>query len=452
MKKLLMCLLTAMLALSAFACAGPPPKAEVDITFDPDAAVTLTVAVSADPNEKTIAQAFADAYMDKYPNKTIEVVSMPGDYLNSVVFDYNAGILSDIIWMGDDNVSFLVENEVLMNLSDFMRKEVEEAVTDKFDPSLYYDSMMKMGKKDQTGDYYMFPRDYNKNVIFYNKTLLSSISASNPPSGDWTWDEFMTYCATVSGKMIAADKTIANGFEVLEGANLDWKAIVYPMLKSYGGRFLDENGKAAFKTEAMKSTLNNIAAFAESGYSMPIGTTGARGAFTAKKAAMYVGSRPTVGALITSGIDFGVASYPKTGAKTEGVYTNPLIGSGTTGYGINNTTTHSGDAWHFLRFIMGEEGQDAFSETGSCVPVLKSMAENATATWRSHPTGINYNDAFVLYPERDCTIDIFITAPANKELLIMGNYAGLIMDVTTGTRGVDAAIDHYFDEINGLYA
>lgn len=449
MKKRLILLLSIALSVMMMfiGCSPKPTKAEVDVTFDKDAAVTLTLGVSNDPNEKLIAQAFADAYKGVYPAKTVEVTTIPGDYVNGLVFDYNAGIAPDMMWMGDDNLSYLADLEVLANLSQFMEKEKEVGVDNPLDLTLYYDSMLKMGKNKQVGDYFMLPRDYNKNVIFFNKKLLTEIGVAYPTDNNWDWADFMTFTDTVSKKLIAKGNTMEKGYEALEGANLDWKAIVYPMLKSFGGTFLDNEGKAAFKTDAMTKTLENIGAFAQSGYSQAIGQTGARGSFVAGKAAMYVGSRPTVGALLANKIDFGVVSYPKTGNKNnDGEYTNALIGSGTTGYGMNSTTTKPGEAWNFLKFIIGQEGQLAFSKTGSCVPVLKSMAEDVNAEWRKQPSMDNL-DAFVLYPKRDCVIDIFNSAPAEKESMLMGNYAGMIMDVTNGSRSAVDARDHYFEEI-----
>lgn len=422
-------------------------KTEVDIEFDPDKSVTLTLAVSNDPNEKLIAEAFANAYTVKYPKKKVDVVVKPGDYVNTLVFDYNAGILEDLMWMGDDNLTYLADLEVLMNLSDFIKAEEDAEIEDPFDEELYYASMMQMGRIKLTGDYYMFPRDYNKNVIFYNKTLLNTIGADIPEDNDWNWADFKEYVEHVTAKLIASGKPLGDGYEALEGANLDWKAIVYPMLKSHGGTFLDSQGKPAFNTPAMLQTLTDIGWFAQNGHSQPIGQTGGRGSFVAGKAAMYIGSRPTVGALLQRNINFGVVAYPQTGTKTGATYDNPLVGSGTTGYGINNTCEYPGDAWNFLRFIMSEDGQLAFSKTGSCVPVLKSMAEEDDAEWRKYPA-IGNTDAFVMFEERDCIIDIFNTAPAAKEVILMGNYAGMIMDVTNGTRAPQESINYYFEEIN----
>ncbi len=441
-------MLVMLFGLTVAGCTKPIEHTEADINFDPAEEVTLRIAVSNDPNETTIANAFAEAYMEKYENKTVVVEQMPGDYVNSVVFDFNAGILQDIIWMGDDNLNYLADLEVLMNLSDFMDMEKESGAEDAFDESLYFEAMLKMGRKNQSGDYYMLPRDYNKNVIFFNKDLLTEAGAEIPTDNDWTWEEFKDYVKDVNAKMVSKGMTLDKGYETIEGANLDWKAVVYPMLKSYGGTFLNEQGKPAFKTDAMEKTLTDIGWFAQNGYAQPIGQTGARGSFVAKKAAMYIGSRPTVGSLIQQKINFGVVGYPQTGNKdADGNYTNPLIGSGTTGYGINSSTEHPADAWNFVKFILSEDGQEAFSATGSCVPVLKSMANDPDATWRSYPE-IDNTDAFVLYEDRDCTIDIFNTAPAEYETILMGNYSAMIMDVTNGTRGVQDAIDYYFEEIS----
>ena len=147
--------------------------------------------------------------------------------------------------------------------------------------------------------------------------------------------------------------------------------------------------------------LNTLLALADDGLAVEPTQTGSP--FPSKQCAMMFTVRPNItsyaGSLTdaegNATIDF--VSMP----AFEGVE-NFYIGMGCTGYAISKQCAEDKRdlAWDFLKFVMTEDGQNAFCESGAGVPVLVSMANDTEASWRQYLPEANH-DAFIQYDTRD---------------------------------------------------
>ena len=117
--------------------------------------------------------------------------------------------------------------------------------------------------------------------------------------------------------------------------------------------------------------------------------------------------------------EINFVSFP----RIEGVETS-YIGMGCTGYGMTQSCPDSKKefAWDFLKFIISEKGQEAFCASGSGIPVLRSLAENDTAAFRTTYPTLN-NDVFVSQAERDLPMTYMKGFKPDKQL---GIYSYLI--------------------------
>lgn len=138
----------------------------VDVNLPKDTAANLKMGVLDDASEKTSAQAIIDAFNEVYPNIKITLDPISGNYTQGLLSRIKSDTVPDILYVGDDTISYFAEKKLLLNLDAHMDAA-------KFDTSLYYDSMIKLGQKNQNGSQYMMPRDYNKVVCYYNKDLLA---------------------------------------------------------------------------------------------------------------------------------------------------------------------------------------------------------------------------------------------------------------------------------------
>ena len=74
--------------------------------------------------------------------------------------------------------------------------------------------------------------------------------------------------------------------------------------------------------------------------------------------------------------NLGVAALPNFGGEYA-------VGAGCSGYAMYKNCAHGTEAWQFLKHVVSIEGQNAYSETGDCVPVRTSLLTDPTATWRT---------------------------------------------------------------------
>ena len=378
---------------------------------------TLTVAVSPDPVEQTIIKTFIKAYQEQpgNENKKIQIVSISDNYDNWVNQQLYVDRMSDVIQVYDYKAEYWTNQGLLAPISDYMDR-------DGLSEDDYFASVIEMTKSKAGEDnMYWVPRDYNKVVVVYN-TKMFELAGIDPPEDDWTFSDFREVCVKLQNAKPAI--TEYSGLENFWPANmnLDWAAVYYPVIKSYGGELIDvENSKAFKNPDAVKQGINMLCSYADDALSVSyIDTMDPGSAFANKQCAMMFTARPNIPEYYDSldgEIDF--VSFPRI-EGTEMSY----IGMGCTGYGMTQSCPDSKKefAWDFLKFIISEKGQEAFCVSGSGIPVLKSLAESETAAFRTVYPGLN-NDAFVSQAERDLPMTYMKGFKPDKQL---GIYSYLI--------------------------
>lgn len=387
----------------------------VDVNLPKDTAANLKMGVLDDASEKTSAQAIIDAFNEVYPNIKITLDPFRATIRRGFC-PVSRAAPSPIFctWVTTPS-PILQEKKLLLNLDAHMDAA-------KFDTSLYYDSMIKLGQKNQNGSQYMMPRDYNKVVCYYNKDLLAEagITKDNPlyPNDDWTYDEFLDLCEALKKSSLSSDIYPVD-------AMLAWPPVFNAFIRSYGGELMTVDGKPAFNTPEAKEGLSAMKTLLDKGYTInPMQKT--EEIFNAEKAVMYFAVRPIMSNLQVAGINYDAVSFPFIGEKG-------YIGAGTSGYGIARSSKHPNEAWAFLAFMMSKDGQQAFSKTGNAVPVLKSLATDEDAIWNTIPdiqARFNHK-AFIQFDERDTLkdylngVNVDLYAKIDSAMLnLLDNYMG----------------------------
>jgi ABC-type glycerol-3-phosphate transport system substrate-binding protein len=311
-----------------------------------------------------------------------------------------------MIQVYDYSSEFWTYMNMLEPISEYMAR-------DGIKESDYYESVIEMAKsKEGDNNMYWAPRDYNKVVVCYN-TKMFELAGIEKPSDDWTFEEFKTICE----KLLAAKDAITDysGTPYFWPADmrLQWAASYYPVISSYGGGLIDKaNAKAFENLDAVKKGFDYYLSYADEGLCVTVDDT--TDAFANKQTAMIFTSRPdvpTYDQYLDGEIDF--ASFPILSDATETSY----IGMGCTGYGITASCPDEEKdiAWDFLKFVMSKEGQNAFSKTGSGIPMLKALAEDSEAEFKKAFEGKN-NEAFVKFSERDIPMNYMRGFKPNKQL------------------------------------
>lgn len=347
-------------------------------TVDEDGNVVIRVAITQD-NVKKQVEALIRGFQAQGNKVSFKIETIVGDYTTKLVTQVIAGTAPDIIWLSDEQVRSLASKDVLVNLQDYYEEN-------DFDDSDIYESMLYCGQYN--GDQYMMPRDYNHIVTYYNKQLFAEAGVPEPEMG-WTWEEFVETAYKFTEK--SGSVYTRRGCD----AYLNWGATLPVIIMGLGGTITTPfpNGtEANFNTPETVKALTEIKKLVDDGvlvnnYSNDIGD------FTSGKVAMTFQTR----SVLTNAIQY-------LGEGNVGVTTFPIlpkehiVGTGTSGYGVISSSKCKEEAAKFIFYSVSEEGQLLFSETGNCVPVRKSLADNEV--WRNSIEGIPA-EPFLDSPEYD---------------------------------------------------
>lgn len=318
-------------------------------------------------------------FASKNPDIAFKEEPIVGDYTTKLITQASAGTAPDLIWVSDINTRLLASKGLLAPLEDYYAEN-------GFDQSDVYESMLRCGQYG--GKQYMIPRDYNHVVTYYNKKIFTEAGIPFPEDG-WTWQDFLdvAYKLPVKKGSVYTRRACQ--------AFLNWGATAPILFVGLGGTITDRfpDGSAAnFNTPGSVAALTQLKKLCDDGilvneYYNDIG------GFDSGKVAMAFQTRSSC------------ASYANSiGAENLGVTTFPvlpeshLVGSGTSGYAVMNNSKCKTEAAKFLFYVISEEGQKVFMKTGSCVPVLKSLASDET--WQNSIPGIAWQP-FVDSPECD---------------------------------------------------
>ena len=224
-----------------------PQDEVIDLNIDKNIAATIRVGIQQSESEKQIVQAFAGEFNKTYPNVRIEIVEMSGNYTETLISAVSVGDVPDVLWVRDEDVTYYAANDILLNLDEYIAKS-------DFNASDYYQSMLDLGKINQKGSQYMLPRDYNKIIVYYNKEYLKDAGVEKDselyPRDDWTYDDFLSLCATLKSKLPSGVYPV--------DAMLTWAPVYNTYIRTFGGYIMDENGKPVFDSENAVKGLDAI--------------------------------------------------------------------------------------------------------------------------------------------------------------------------------------------------
>ncbi len=388
-------------------------------------AITLKVAVDVTKTEVNIIEKLIEGFTAENKDISIKVVKITQGYDSYIQKNFDQGkvksTMADIISVYDYNSEYWTSMNLFKPLTTYMTR-------DGIKEEDYVSSMFSLGKSGAEGDnnYYWLPRDYNKVVVCYNTKIFETAEIAKP-TNDWTMEDFNNICKTLLEKKEEIKKVTGTYDFWPAEMNIKWTAVYYPWIKSYGGDFLADDGTLFKNPDKVKSSVLNLLNYADTpdgkkyqglGYSNPIGQSSDQANFVNKKAAMTFTVRPNVKSFadsLNNNIDF--VSLPKI---TDNDGNQSYIGSGCTGYGITAGCDESKEeaAWKFLKYIVSKEGQEVMGETGSGVPVLKSLLNDSTAKWNNFISKDLNHSAFTAYPERDLSMNYVHGFKLSKQLTV----------------------------------
>lgn len=439
MRKLLAFIVAALLAVGVLAgCQYRDPNADKgqgnqemlgNIVLNPDKefAGKLKIAAPDVASHKRALNAFITSFKEKFPNIVIEPTYFTlNDYKASIgraaaaAENKDPNKMYDVFWLDQDYVNQWVDLDILSPIDTLM--DADESI-DEADLNA---QMLKMGSAQN--HLYMMPRDYNQVVMYYNKDLFKAAKVDYPKDG-MTGAEFKAMCEKLATNISKLDdrqnsygKNYADCVTCVVDCNVAWSSLDYPLVKSFGGSVVNSDGEVVFDSEQTAAAIRYWGDLVNSDGSIPLAINIAEGAsksgvnFRMQQAPIFLHARAVMSDILTdetmAGSDTGYIGLPNLGVAAlpnfGGEY---AVGAGCSGYAMYKDCANGTAAWQFLKHVVSIEGQNAYSETGDCVPVRTSLLNDPNAAWRTclpEKLGADFNhDAFIYNMDKACCVNDF---------------------------------------------
>jgi ABC superfamily ATP binding cassette transporter, binding protein len=415
-----------------------------NLDVDYEITETLKVGITADAREKELIEGLIEGFNEIFPNVTIQPEVIQGTNYTSALSSYyqadlkNPGTMPDILWMSSAESFPLIEEKLFLNLDPYINAELER---DSEFLDAFYPEMWKLGQQNFDGAQYLIPRSADRVVTHINKGIFkaANVDMSKVKNG-WTWQDFLDTCETIRKYF---DENGMTGQYVID-AYINWEAVMYPIFLSNGCSVFDENNQLVVNSEEGRAALNMMNELVEKRYVAPLNSS-AQANYEGGQGAMMFHSAPASKFYNLLGEDYDLVTFPLIGDQ-------PKIGTGVPGYCIYNKTQKRDLAWQFLKYMVSEDGQNAFAKAGATnPPIRKDMADPKTNLWGQGVNG-EYKDlnmeAYTYKVEYNQPTDFFLGFAPKKQTELIGNLSDLVTNyLARPGMGLEAALARFDEEI-----
>jgi multiple sugar transport system substrate-binding protein len=221
------------------------------------------------------------------------------------------------------------------------------------------------------GEQVCMPQNVSSLVLYYNEDLFEEAGVELPPAEGWSWDDMVTAATELT------QDTDGDGATDVYGLGTDVEIIrLAPFVWSNGGEIVDDPVAPTRFTIGSLDAIRPIQAFLDLRGVHGVTPTDEEAEaedfesrFLNGTLAMMMESRKVVPSFRTI-TDFGwdVAQLP--------VHKQPATVLHSDAYCMTAGGTHKDQAWEYLEYALGPEGQTIATETGRTVPSLISVAES----------------------------------------------------------------------------
>lgn len=261
------------------------------------------------------------------------------------------------------NVPTYASRSQLMNLDALIAK-------DKFPIAQFNPEFLATHK--YKGGLYSIPRDNDTMVLYYNKDAFDEAKVPYP-SDAWKWADLRSAAL----KLTKRDGSRVSRYGVVLENN-KWPTFVY----QNGGKVFDDpftptkfmlgDAKGVQAIQFIADLINKdkvapaFQEMAQIGDSTQL--------FSSGQAAMVMTNAARLTTFKSAPFKWAVAPLP---AGPTGLRANTVGGAG---FGINANTQHKAEAWTFLQYLAGAQGQTIFAKGGGAVPAM-NLNKTVTAAF-----------------------------------------------------------------------
>ncbi|BDI22103.1 sugar ABC transporter substrate-binding protein [Herbiconiux sp. L3-i23] len=312
-------------------------------------------------------QATADAFTAANPDVDVTLTPVAGEnwgtYYANVATLIAGGKKPDLMLISGEGAQFVHSNDLVLPINDYLDEDPEaEALIDDIAPGLVDGFTVD-------GDIVTLTNAWNDMVVYYNTDAFAAAGVE-PPSADWTWDDFKSTAEQLTADTDGDGTSDRYGFtwasnEIFPG--------IMPWVANAGGNLTsDDVCEATVDTTEVTEAVTFLKTLIDEGTApapMPMSDVFTR--FQNGQIAMFGAGRWPIGTFVPAGFTaFDVQLYPS-GETYKTVF-------GGSGYPILKSSANPDLAWEYQKFTVSDEIEQQYVGTpdapGDSIPSRRSIA------------------------------------------------------------------------------
>ena len=306
-------------------------------------------------------KSWIDVFEKRHPNIKVELIHQNPEYERKLQTMIAGGTPPDIIRVSEWQFLAYVDKDVYLDLNRFVQSDAAFNLADFIPQSLdmyTYEEQL-----------FCVPWVYQPIVLFYNQSLFDKEGLSYP-SGDWTWDDFLSAARRLTKDKDGDGKIDQYGYSV-EPAIFTWVSFIW----QNGGEIIAKDGKWVWgepryiekNAETIQFLIDLIHKYkvAPVPGSGTLETMGVSEMFQTGRLAMFSSAASACLQFKDMKFKWNIAGLPYKRCKASFI--------GGTGYGISKNSKHPEEAWEFIRFLCSPEIFTEGAKAGFLLPPRKSL-------------------------------------------------------------------------------
>ncbi|MBP5632022.1 MAG: extracellular solute-binding protein [Clostridia bacterium] len=394
--------------------------------------------------ESMAPRGVVNAFMQAFPNTKVQYEEASRSTYPTRI---SAGDIGDVFWCdSNDTVNYHSVHNALMPLDSYIKPM-------NIDLGDVYTGAIDAGKID--GRLYMVPRKIGISVLIYNCDIIQAAGVDFDNTVAYDWEDFKALC-----KQLTIEE---NGQIIQVGASmkLGWAPVWQMFMRGYGGKWIDNKEHRVSITDSTEvmAGINEMVNAVQEGWLYPEDLMGSiSGSLKDKFSKIPDGDSNVSSACFKTfnnmtwltrlgtaydrmKIDWNFCPFP--------AFPTHNVSTDATGYVVYNRTTNPDTAAAFALFFLTEAGQHAYhSQTGSSVPLLKTLADETF--WYGPGTEWTDKNYKVFVSYTDCTQPCFVSTQAPREVadIITSNIPGALGRIFSGSVDVQTALEKIQTQAN----
>jgi multiple sugar transport system substrate-binding protein len=358
-----------LVACAPVAPAASPSAGEGEGAAPTQGGVTIRYGRWANPAEIAAGEALIEKFESAQSEVKVEPAFLPWpDYWPKVQAELAAGTAPDVIQMSSWYIVDFMENNALVDLSDFM---ASAGITDE----KYFTNTM--GQWQVGGKLGCLPSGLYAGALFFNKDMFDEAGLEYP-TDDLTWDELLQLSLklTVDANGTRADES---GFEPENAMQWGYLAdpgfgngVIEMWMTQNGGGVINAEGECLLtmpeSIQAAQYIFDLVTEYHVS--PTPEEVQGVGNPFLGRLVAMMQDNHSRVTeANMTEGLNFDILQMPipAEGQRLFGNYS-------ANGNGIYANSPNPDAAWSFLEFMASADVQEEMASLKELIPFNKEVA------------------------------------------------------------------------------